>query len=350
MTKRLTTFLGTVAAAVTAPAALALNLDIYGVGHVSVDRADNGLESDTFIASNSSRLGVSGDHELTDGLNALFQYETGVDLTGRGENDGNGGADSGGQLFTRTRDSFVGLGSGFGKIILGRLGGLNQWLYDYNLFGDQVGDLGNIWGGSGLFGRVDNIVQYATPAFGGFDAALSYAPEEGVDDTDVLVAKGNFAAGGIKVGLAYMSQGTGASDEHTAVAVTGSYTFGSFSIGGGYQKETDIGGISGNDRDSFTVGGSAGFGKAVVKAQVANTSGEGDQTDAIQYAIGVDYNITDSATLYVAYAKTDNDANVEFSANNYGHGDNIGAGGPGEDPSAVSLGFVYKFKARVWPR
>ncbi len=331
--------------------AYGLTLDIWGVGHVSVDRADNGAESSTYVASNSSRLAVSGDQDVVDGLLAVFQYESGVDLTGRGENDGNGGASSSGQLFTRTRDAFVGLSGGFGKLLIGRLGGLNQWNYDYNLFADQVGDLGNIWGGSGLFGRVDNTIQYATPDIGGFKAALTYAPEEGVDDTQVYVVKADYGTGGVKVGAAYMSQGTGMPDEHTAFALTGSYGTDKFSIGGGYQDEKDIGGTSGNDRDSFTIGASVNVGPGgVFKGQYTKTSGSGSESDANQWAVGFDYNLNDNATVYIAYAKTSNDATVAFSANNYGHGDNIGAAGPGLNPNAVSAGFVYKFKAGVLPR
>ncbi len=334
--------------------AYGLNLDIWGVGHVSVDGADNGDDSSTYVASNSSRLAVSGDQDLVEGLTALFQYESGVDLTGRGENDGNGGCGDGtacdGQLFTRTRDAFVGLSGGFGKLIIGRLGGLNQWLYDYNLFGDQVGDLGNLWGGSGLFGRVDDTIQYATPDISGFKAALTYSPEEGVDDTKVYVVKADYGTGGVKVGAAYMSQGTGMPDEHTAFALTGSYSADKFSIGGGYQDEKDIGGVSGNDRDGFTIGASFKIGSGALKGQYTKTSGDPSESDADQFAIGYDYNINDKATVYIAYAKTKNDATVAFSANNYGHGDNVGAAGPGLDPNAVSLGFVYKFKARVWPR
>jgi len=59
-----------------------------------------------------------------------------------------------GRFSPRARDSFLGLRShDYGSIQFGRVGGLNQWLYDYNLFADQVGDLGNIWGGDGLPGR-----------------------------------------------------------------------------------------------------------------------------------------------------------------------------------------------------
>jgi predicted porin len=335
--------------AMIAVPAIALNLDIWGVGHLSVDQADNGTEDSTYVASNSSRLAVSGDQDLNNGLSVIFQYESGVDLTGRGENDGNPGAESDGQLFTGARTAFVGLTGGFGKVQVGRMNGLEEWLYDFNLFADQVGDLGNIWGGTGLYGRVNNLVRYTTPNFGGFDISLSYAPEEGIDDSDVGVIKANYANGDLKLGGAYMSQGARTSDDHTVFALTGSYSLGAVMIGAGYQNESDIGGVAGNDRDGFTVGTSVKIGNGTIKGQVAHTSGESSETDATLWVIGYDHSIDKNLVVYVAYARSNNDANVGFSANNYGHGDNVGVGALGNDPDVISVGIVYSFKARLLP-
>lgn len=152
-------------ACMLASPAQALELNVYGVGHLSADSVDDGTDSGTNVASNTSRLGFRGNHDLGNGLKAVFQIESGVDLTGQGGNDGNGGpAGEPSHVFTAARDSYAGVAGGFGMVIAGKLGGLNQWLYDYNLFGDQVGDLGNVWGASGLPGRVTNAVHY-TPDF-----------------------------------------------------------------------------------------------------------------------------------------------------------------------------------------
>ncbi|NIA02738.1 MAG: porin, partial [Planctomycetia bacterium] len=68
--------------------AAALEVNLYGVGHVSADNNNDGTDSQWYIASNSSRLGLKGSQKLSDNINAIFQYESGVDLTGRGTNDG----------------------------------------------------------------------------------------------------------------------------------------------------------------------------------------------------------------------------------------------------------------------
>ena len=334
---------------IAASSAFALNLNIWGVGHLSVDNVDDGVDSAVHIASNSSRLAFSGDQDIKHNLKVVFQYENGVDLTGQGSNDGNGGpGNQSGGLFTNTRDAWVGLSGGFGTLHLGRVGGLNQWVYDYNLFADQVGDLGNIWGGTGLAGRVSNSIEYITPNLGPVVIRAVYAPDEGVDETEIAVLKGDADFSGVKLGLAYMSQGQGVgAEDHIAGAVTGSYTVKAFSIGAGYQSESDIGGTSGNDADSFTVGGSIGLGKnGTLKAQYTAFSGTGASTDAAQAAIGYDHTIGKNTTVYIAYASTDNDPNNSFTANNYGHGDAV-TPLPGNDPAAFSLGLVYKFNAAI---
>ncbi len=331
------------------PSAHALNLGIWGVGHLSIDSVDDGANSSLYLASNSSRLGISGDHDFNAGSKVLFQYETGADLTGEGANDGNGaGVHQQGQLFTRTRDAYVGVSGDSGTFLLGRLGGLNQWLYDFNLFADQVGDLGNIWGANGLPGRIDNALHYASPDLSGLSLAISYVPEEGVDNTDAQILKANYAADELKVGAAFASVGQGAGmDEHSVIALTASYDMGQFVIGGGFQDESDIGGTAGNDRDSFTLGGSAKVGDGVVKLQLTQTDSDGSDQAATQIAFGYDHMINDATTIYFAYATTDNDANVAFTANNYGHGEAVAPAAAGQDPSAVSIGLVYKFDANL---
>lgn len=334
----------------------ALDLSIYGVGHLSADSIDNGSTSSGYLHSNSSRLGFKGSHDLGNGLAVLYQYESGVDLTGNGTGDGNGPADSSGQIFTRARDSFVGLKGGFGTVLLGRLPALNQWLYDYNLFGDQVGDLGNIWGGDGLPGRADHAAYYRTPGFGGFSLGLSYVPEQGTDNADAYIAKGDYANGGFKLGAAYGNFGSGVAGtpDHKTNAITASYDFGAFNVGGGWQRETDIGGVSGADRNKYTLGAAVKAGSSgTVKAQYATAGDLGgtSSTGTKQWAVGYDHAWDKNATLYVAYAKTSNDTGAAYSAYNWGHGDQ-GVPGivAGNDPAAISVGVVYKFDVGLWPR
>jgi predicted porin len=321
------------------------NFMIYGQGHLSADSVDDGEVSSEFVTSSSSRLGFNGDYQITDKLKVIFQYETGVDLTAQGGNDGNGGAESSGQIFTKGRPSYVGLSGEFGKILIGHMPALDQWANDYNLFADQVGDLGNLWEGSGIPGRLDNVIYYESPDINGASVAVTYVPEEGKDNTDNLIVKGNYHISGLKIGAVFASigQGTASLDDHTALALTIGYDFGRFSLGGGIQHESDIRGLAGDDRSSYSLGGSAKLGdKGTIKSQFAVSSGEGENSDARQFAIGYDYALDEDTTLYIAYARTSNDSNVNFSSNGKGHGDKI-VPAFGNDPSAISLGIVAKF-------
>ncbi|MBQ4855868.1 porin [Rhodanobacter sp. B2A1Ga4] len=331
-------------------AAGAVDLNIYGVGHASYDSIDSGPSTSDYLHSNSSRLGLKGDEDLGDGLSVYFQYESGVDLTGNGFGDGNGGNGTGGQIFTRARDSFLGLKSDqYGSIQFGRVGGLNQWLYDYNLFADQVGDLGNIWGGDGLPGRLNNTIEYLSPTFNGFSADVTYAPSQGMSNQNSVIFKANYASGALKLGGAYAKFGNSmaGTPDYKAYALTGSYDFGQFNLGGGYQRETDIGGTPGADRDKFTVGGAVKVGvNGTLKAQYAwagKLSGTPNSA-AHQMVVGYDYNLGKSAMVYLAYARTSNQRNTAYSAYDYGHGNE---GTPaildGMSPSVVSVGLVYKF-------
>jgi predicted porin len=287
---------------------------------------------------------------------AIFQYESGVDLTGNGTGDGNGPGDNGiGGIFTRARDSFVGVKGNWGQVVFGRLGGLNQWVYDYNLFADQVGDLGNIWGGTGLPGRVNHVIQYATPNLGGFTGALTYTPDQGTNDSDAWVAKLNYGMAGFKVGGAYASFGQDAPlgiplSDWKVRAITASYGSSLFSVGGGWQRETDILGLSGVDRTSYTVGGSfntGDFGAFKVQYSRAGSIDPLPDSKGHQWAVGYDYNLFKSTTVYIAYARTSNGLlSPGYASYNYGHGDQgVPALGAGADPSALSVGLVYKFDA-----
>ena len=331
-----------------AGSAMALDMSIYGVGHLSLDSNNDGEDTQLYVASNSSRLGFKGENELAKGMKIIFQYESGVDLSGRGENDGNAGAaNNANSFFTTARDSYLGVSGKFGQIITGRLPALNQWVYDYNLFADQVGDLGNIWGASGLPARANGTLAYATPDMGNnLDLQFSYTPESGVANGDAMIAGVKYQWKKLKLGGAYGSFGQGtANQDHTVMAITASYARDAFTIGGGYQSESDMGGTSGNDRNSITLGASYQLSEAgKLKVQYAASAADAVDADASMLALGYDHAIDKATTVYVAYASTSNDPNAAFTANNYGHGQTV-VPLAGNDPSSISIGVVYAFDA-----
>jgi predicted porin len=332
----------------------ATDLALYGVGHLSYDAIDTGMSSSDYVHSNSSRLGIKGDQDLSDDLSVYVQYESGVDLTGHGTGDGNGGVSSSGEIFTRARDSFLGLKSrDYGSIQFGRVGGLNQWLYDYDLFADQVGDLGNVWDGDGMPGRLDDAVEYLSPTLSGLGLDLVYVPDEGVHNQRDVVVKANYAISLFKLGAAYASFGSGdtGAPNLDALAVTGRFDLDWLNVGGGFQREKNVGGNIGDDRSQATLGAAVKVGTiGIVKAQYA-WSGEltgVPNSGAHQIAAGFDYNLGDTAIVYVACTRTSNAANTAYSAFDYGHGNQ---GVPlildGKTASVFSVGLIYKFDVAI---
>lgn len=366
MKKKLITL--TVVAALAPVAALAAsttvtintdtNITIYGQAHLSVDGSDDGgALSRTKIASSSSRLGVKGFKELGSGLKAVYQLESGVDLSGHGNSavsggDGNGGGATG-SIFTNARDSFVGLSGGFGSVTLGRHGGANQWVYDVNFFADQVGDAGNFLGAkSNLGGRVNSSLMYATPDMSGFKAMATYvaktnavSPAAGSESSYIL--RGTYDNGPASVALTYANAGLGGTARNEkATSLAGNYDFGAGKAGVQYLRLTDVGEVAGANINIYTLGGSFKVtSNGAVKAQYSkagNLSGAAN-TGASMYALGYDHNLGKDVTLYVAYANTTNDAGATYTATDWGHGGNIGVAAAGKDPHSVSVGVVYKF-------
>jgi len=331
-----------------------IGLSIYGVGHVSADLNNDGNSHVPTIASSSSRIGFQGRIDLDDDLRIIAQYENGLDLTARGKNDGNGGTSSDARLFTLFRDSFAGFHHKyFGELVAGRIAALNQYVYDYNLFANQLGDLGNLWGNHGLFPRINGAIQYTSPTFSDFSLRGIVAPGAGEGNKDIYIFTAHYKRRRGFVKFAYLNQGqtNEKAADHQAFAITTRYIFrnGKYSLGGGYQQEFNASGIDGNDFNSVTLGGSGRLGANKFKAQFG-WMGNGLMTNsgAVTWAIGYDYNFRKDTTIYFAYSGVSNENTATVSANNYGHGQAISFN-PGKDPWSISIGLVYKFDMNILP-
>ena len=113
------------------------NVTIYGVADVSGQgyNASSGTQqtgaasyssgSKFGLTSNNSLIGFKGTEALGNGLNALFQMETNVNLTGStnstAQNNSSGVGTQNTTLFGSARDSFVGLNSKYGTVLGGYL-------------------------------------------------------------------------------------------------------------------------------------------------------------------------------------------------------------------------------------
>src|SRR5919204_6108458 len=173
-----------IAAAFTTPAALAqlkpvpgFEWSLYGRVYLTAEsvKSDGGttpLSSRTRISDNSSLLGVRAEKALGANLKGWAQLETGfkADDTTAGTNS------------FATRNSGVGLTGGFGNVFVGRWD--TPFKVSQLLSVDPFGDL-TIASPAGITmrqlafdNRANNILQYWTPTFSGFQARLAATSNE----------------------------------------------------------------------------------------------------------------------------------------------------------------------------
>ena len=348
-------------------------LTLYGRANVSLEEQSDGQSTGTYVSSNSSRLGVKATYDFNSNFTVFAQYESGVDATGKGasEGDGNGGQPNAqGQLFTRARDTFVGLKGGWGAIKFGRLseGGANAWVYDVNYFADVLGDAGTLLSIAAPYGRADSTVNYALPELGGFGLNVSYTPKDttasNVNGSTVVNASYGIRIVTIQAHYANFDKSTvgattvSGAKNPTVAAVSVVVKFTGGTAGAEYVRDSNEGGIDGRDRDITTVGADYKLGGGTLKAQfiiAGSYSNSGNafiyptgygylaNTGAKQFAVGYDYPLGHKASLYIVYSRMGNDAAASFTPADYGHGRSAGVAAPGDNPYGIGIGLTYDF-------
>ncbi|MDH5326357.1 MAG: porin [Gammaproteobacteria bacterium] len=312
---------------------------IYGKAHLSLDSLDNGTDSFMFVSSNSSRLGLKGDEDLGEGLKLMWQIESSVTA------DAGGGTIAG-------RNTFVGIGGNFGKVLLGQHDSPFKSLgRKADLFGDQVGDSRNLISGDGSSNvgfdpRLDDALVYMSPNFSGFTLSVALGQEDGVTDGGATSISGVYSNGPITAGVAIETHDAGlggGADSESGTRIAGSYKMDAFKINALYQTLTDMGGTAGNDSTTLGVGGAFKMGKNAFKAQFYTLDTDAVDSNATMIALGFDHKLSKMTTVYAAYASTSNDANVAYSASGGGHGDSAVPPTAGDDSSALSFGIVHSF-------
>lgn len=158
-----------------------------------------------------SRWGLKGTEDLGGGLKAIFDLQGGFNID-------NGASAQGGTLFGR--QAFAGLAGGFGTVTAGRqYTPLDTVWGTYDAQGYTTNSaMGYAWNGSnstarGIHydgGRLNNSIQYTTPAMGGFRASVMWAPGEnnnpGVASAGSYIgASAGYANGPLGIDLAYES-------------------------------------------------------------------------------------------------------------------------------------------------
>ena len=129
----------------------------------------------TEIADFGSRIGFKGHEHLGSNLNAIWQVEQNTSIAG-------------GDKEWASRESFIGLEGGFGKV---RAGKLNSTVKDSSDNVDQWESSNGALNMS-VFTRVDDravSVRYDSPVFSGFSASVQYTPRDNANPSDKYTHK-----------------------------------------------------------------------------------------------------------------------------------------------------------------
>lgn len=402
MQKRLT--VAALVAAVTLPVPVladTANVTIYGVADVSFDMTNNGDNGATTgarankVSSNTSLLGFKGEEDIGDGLKAVWQIESEIDLDGTTA----AGTSANNNVGVASRNTFAGLKSNsFGSLILGR----HDTPYKtsdrrLDLFGNHIADNRALMGGGigrgsadakGFDKRATDTVVYNSPAMNGFKVAVGYVAgaENAANSTqskgsiwslagtyDVAPFYGVLAYqrneyGTAAIGTVLTANGASANTRETAWKLGGGYKVDQFAVNAIYEKTNDnFGGGTGavaalNGACTGVVAGGSCYGHKAfhvagqynitpndaLKLAYTKTGNLQDgnlaNTGAKHVSAGYDHKMSKRTNLYVTYTKLNNDAKIDYSLNGEGAATgNVTALAKGASPSAFSLGMMHTF-------
>lgn len=352
------------------------SVTIYGIADIGLQNLKNGnpAGATTKLSSGQvqgSRLGFKGVEDLGDGLKAHFDLLMGLNLD-------EGSSAQGGRTFGRR--SVVGLSGDFGVLEFGRDKTINNLFIDafdpfHSGFINSGNGLSNLYffGGTANVngsastansaGRVGNAIFYYTPNWGGFRGSATYGFGEAAGSNTPGSSYGitlRYTNFGLDIGYSYSKDNNqlGAVSAPNA-ALTGTInarsanTFAvSYDIGTPvgmltpvfiYEKQKDENRLAPRlDQQNYSIGGTLKFDdsnslKATWTKIVDDTRRSATTAltvgDARQWALGFQHNLSKRTDLYIAYAKTNQDA---FSKK-------VAAVTAGADVTEFTLGIRHKF-------
>ena len=274
----------------------------------------------TEIADFGSKIGFKGHEHLGNNLNAIWQVEQNASVAGTDKGWG-------------TRESFIGLEGGFGKI---RAGKLNTALKDS---GDNV----NAWESSDAnadvlqvskIGRVESreiSVRYDSPVFAGFSGSVQYVPRDNANTKDkhthAVKSRESYHAGLNYENAGFFGQYAGSfakyadlndDAERVAVGTANSNPVKDYQVHrvvAGYDANNLYVSVAGQHEAAKNNDGSANNGKKHEQTQVAATAAYrlGNVTPRVSYAHGFKAKVNDVKQEGSQYDQVIVGADYDFS-------------------------------------
>ena len=380
------------------------NVIIYGTADASFDMTNNGDVSGgasgtsvNKISSNTSKLGFKGEEDLGDGLKAIWQVESEIDL------DGTTAAGAAATPGFGGRNTFAGLkNDSWGSLILGR----HDTPYKtsdrrLDLFGDHVADNRALMGGGmgkgaadakGFDKRATDTAVYNSPVMNGFKVIAGYVAggENAAASADskgkILSLAGTYDVAPFYGVLAYQKNNYGTAGTGVVAPTAAAGTNGAtkdtseraWKLGGGYKVDQfAVNAVYERTNDDFGSAGAASAANGACTGVAAGgncyghrafyVSGQYNITpsDAIKLAyakadnlqggnlantgakhtsVGYNHKMSARTNFYATYTKLNNDTGINYSLNGEGAATgNVTANGKGASPSAFSLGMMHTF-------
>lgn len=271
------------------------NLELYGLLSAGVAYVSNAGGHPLFMADSgnlqSPRWGLRGSEDLGQGLQAIFQLESGFSMK-------NGALGQNGRLFGR--QAYVGLSSASaGTLTLGRqYDAVPQFLGRIETAGNavSVGDIDNAFNSF----RVQNAIRYMTPDFGGLKAMAMYGASDKAGDIANNRAYSfgvDYERNGLKLALAHTTLDNPASPDNTGGAVVGDY-------GTTFKRSIENPGAGVRRQRVTAAGGMYTFGKTQIGALATDTRltyADNSDLRINNYHLNVTYQVVRNTYLGAAY-------------------------------------------------
>ena len=298
------------------------NVTLYGIVDAYVGSVKDTTSTDavkkerqTVVGSGglkSSRWGMRGTEDLGGGLKASFKLEQRYKVD-TGELDG----------VNFKGEASVGLSGGFGAVALGRMGtpyddlrGKTNPIADTSI--SPVGDTFKMAKGD-YTDKVDNVIAYSTPTFGGVSGSVAVSLGENKTATDSATQHTSlqvrYNEGPLLVGYGYQKQETNTTDDITFHLFAGSYDFGVVKLVGGYQTaEYVVANAKTGDNKGAYLGLQAPvasnvnlfFGYTNAKYDAVGT---GKDYKSTGYTLAANYVLSKRTDAYVGYKSVDKKEN-----------------------------------------
>lgn len=295
---------------------------LYGIVDANVQVLD-GASTLTRVQSGGlqgSRFGVRGNEDLGGGLKAFFTLESGINL-----DDGTYG-----QNAFWGRQAFVGLGTPYGTVSLGRqYGSIYTLTNEFSQFSNVgTGASTAVIGGFGSYepvrgsngsatgnggpARVNNSVKVESVNYGGFTAGALWGMGEvagGTKGNRIADVYGRYTGHGVDAMLSVVEDKADALGQNLrTVSAAAAYDWGNYRFNGGVIQVDDR---TAADRDGkgYWLGASYRMGQHLVKGQYVESKNDGALADGKTQAFGVgyQYDLSKRTALYSSVTRFKNE-------------------------------------------